>query len=718
MKVKAQRITEFLDGGNQCFMIPVFQRPYEWTTKEHCQILWDDLRIVSESNNPKPHFFGAIVRVVNPDTEESIIIDGQQRITTVSLLMLAIAHKLKYIKESNSNLDLPNEKDVLRMCLNYRGKQKLKLKLSQKDNIAYECVVNQEECPDSKHSKIIQAYNFFLSKLTQENINEIFDATHYLEIVDILLGKDDDEPQVVFESFNFKGLQLSDSDAICNFLLMGIQDYTTQEMLYEKYWQKIEQNSGFSPKDTDTFLWRFLQYKTNEPSGTKGLYAQFKRYYENTNSDKESILIELSYMSEIYKNIIQYKVKLPGQEIISDKINLKIKRILQELKMDTVTPFLMDVVREFYNNKLPEENFAELLDVLESYIVRRAINRMPTAAYNAFFLIIIKDIRKILSKRIYGNDYLDIFKYLIYHAQSRNANPADSIVYEILINNGLYDVAARVCGFILENIEKHHNPKEFVDTSMLTIEHIMPKTITGVWGDEWKKDLGDNWAEIHDKYLHNLGNLTLTGYNSEYSNRPFSQKKSLPQTGFDYSPLYLNSFMKNTNVWGKEQIEKRARVLAKEVLNLWPTYKPYNEYGVKDIGKFTLEDDYQQFVLRRKPEMATIQLLNESKEVRVDSWKDLYCQIINLLYNNDSYKKGMQRVFDFAGTNNMFNDIISDRPVNYGKNGEVFWEQIIPGISVYFRTNKSSIDLLSALKTWFGVLDISLDDFEIYLRDK
>ena len=221
MKVKSQKITDFLDGKNAHFMIPAFQRPYEWVAKEQCQILLDDLKDVAK--NPRPHFFGTVVRVIDTSTGDSIIIDGQQRLTTVSLLMLAIAHKTEELGKS-TDIELPRIEDVLSLCIDYRKHQKLKLKLSNKDMHSYSCVANKERCPEYEKSKIVQNYKYFYTALDEENINDIYKAAHSLEIVDILLEPSDGNPQLVFESLNSKGLGLTEADKICNYILIGL-DY-------------------------------------------------------------------------------------------------------------------------------------------------------------------------------------------------------------------------------------------------------------------------------------------------------------------------------------------------------------------------------------------------------------------------------------------------------------------------------------------------------------
>lgn len=706
MKVKSQKITDFLDGKNAHFMIPAFQRPYEWVAKEQCQILLDDLKDVAK--NPRPHFFGTVVRVIDTSTGDSIIIDGQQRLTTVSLLMLAIAHKTEELGKS-TDIELPRIEDVLSLCIDYRKHQKLKLKLSNKDMHSYSCVANKERCPEYEKSKIVQNYKYFYTALDEENINDIYKAAHSLEIVDILLEPSDGNPQLVFESLNSKGLGLTEADKICNYILIGL-DYEQQTEFYTKYWQPMEENVGTSPDDTTQYIWRFLQYKTNMKIGDKGLYQRFKQFCSEKNV--ASILCEMYEKSMVYHDIITRKIKKSDGTGLSEHINKKINNILSALKMQTALPLMLDVIDKYYLHQIPENDVVELLSVLEAYIIRRVIVGSPTSVYNGFFLM-NNEIDKML-KRFDDSTYLDAFKHLIHNAPTRAGNPSDTEVFDSLLYRNVYS-NQNVCNFILSTIEEKNNPKEQINTIGLSIEHIMPQKLTGHDGKKWQEELGADWESVHDKYLHTIGNLTLTGYNPEYSNRSFYYKKHLQDVGFDFSPLYLNSFMKETEIWDKEQIERRGRILAKRILNLWPVYEPVKQYSSKrDIDKFCLDNSsYKDAIMGKKPNKVVLSFIDD--EINVSSWKDLYCQIINILFNSADYKSKMQHAFDF-GNNGKFTEIISNVEEKRGKQGERMWEQIIPENPVWFKTCKSSIDICIALTVWLKYLGIPLEDVEIYLR--
>ena len=505
MKAKVLKIKDLLDGKDKRFVIPVYQRPYEWIAKEQCKVLFDDLQDIVKNNYAHPHFFGSIVRIRDVNTDENIIIDGQQRITTISLLMLAIAKRIEDLEKFNADAILPNRQEVLDACLDYKKEKKLKLKLSYKDTEAYECVANGRGCEqfDNK-SKIVQCYKYFYTALDADNINQIYKAVSCLEVVDILLGTEDDNPQLVFESLNSKGMGLTDAAKICNFILIGA-DYDEQLRLYEQYWVPIENNAGLTQDDTTKYIWRFLQYKTNNKTGDKETYNQFRQYYNG--KDRESVLKDMLNISSIYHDIITKRVKNLGTSVENKKINERLTSILDTLKTETTLPLLIDVVNRYYQALLSSDDVIAFFDVLESYIIRRGINGLPTSVYNGYFLM-NKQIDRELNTHN-NADYLDVFKYLINTTVGKSENPSDADVKDSLISRDVYNKNQRMCKYILQKIEERHNPKEVVNMGPLTIEHVMPQTLSGIDGKKWQEELGENWEQIHGKYLHTIGKYRM-----------------------------------------------------------------------------------------------------------------------------------------------------------------------------------------------------------------
>lgn len=701
MKVKEKSITEFLEGRKETFLIPVYQRNYDWE-REHCEVLWQDLEAASDVAHP--HFFGSIVRV--RDGDDNIIIDGQQRLTTVSLLMLAIAHRMEVL-----GLEKPDLREVMDLYQNGKRQPKLKLKLLREDMQAYECVVDHtRDCVRFSKSKIIKNYEFFHKKLDAENIERIFNATKKLVVIDVLLESDDDNPQAVFESLNDKGEKLNDADKIRNFILMNF-DYEKQCQLYDDYWTGIEKNAGLDSKDTTKYIWRYIQYKTNNKTGDKYIYSDFRNYIQN--KDKEQVLENMYFVSEIYNKIILNKVV----GVNAEQINKYLDFLLNDLKMQTALPLLLDVIEQYEAGNISGHDVVDILKVLISYIVRRGLVGMPNMIYNGFFLV-NKKVHYLLDKFPNGT-YLDVIKYIIYNAKNREENPSDVVILDNAVNTGVYNKNSTICRYILIQMEKDlmkkndPNSQHILNENVLSIEHVMPQTLSGFNGDNWKEELGNDWQTVHEKYLHTIGNLTLTAYNANLSNSSFTRKK---QELSNYAPLYLNQYLMESDTWNADKIFERSNIMARHILELWPIYKPENEYIVhENSNKLTLDNmRLSDIVLKRKPKQVELYFMDITLDVA--NWRDLYSLVIKELYNNAEYRAKMQRAFEMADISDVFNEIISNSPQIYGKSGAKLWEQIIPDNDVYFKTTKSSSDICIALKAWLKYLDIDPSDVEITLK--
>lgn len=701
LQAVSKKITKFMGDKQSKFMIPVYQRNYDWKKSDQCQVLWDDLEYIIEQGNNKPHFFGSIVSVRDAKTGDFVIIDGQQRLTTVSLLMLAIAHKIEIFQKYETDIELPDIVDVMSYCVDAKNKQRLKLKLIRGDMEAYQSLIESRSTTKYSNSKIVQNYQFFYNQLTLENITNIYQAMHQLEIVDIRLGDNDDNPQQVFESLNSKGKELEDADKIRNFILMGL-DYETQENFYKKYWEPMEENAGTSPEDTTKYIWNYLAYKTNKKSSLNDVYKQFKDYRMSI-PEPEHLLKDLLEMSDVY-----FKIKTTSG--FNFKIDSKLHDLLVGMETKVAVPLLLDVCDKYEKNIMTSDEVVELISTIEAYFVRRSVCRLKTAGTDKFFLI-NKKIDRIVSSNP-GAKYLDVFKYVLYYDTSSLRFPDNMEFVKALTENDIYSNDKKTCKYILGKFEIYNNPREHIDVFGLTIEHIMPQTLS----QEWKEDLGVEWEYVHSKYLHTLGNLTLTGYNSSFGNQPFRYKKRVAG-GFDESLLYLNKYMKDTEIWTEKEIKERGEFLARQFVEVWPTYKPEHKYEQgKDVQRVSLETEFlDDIVPRKKPQSVYLEFTDT--EYKTDDWRQLYVLVINALYeSNVEWKSRMQKIFRHGGDGDFVN-IISKEIAGQGQNGERFWEQIIPGENIYFRLNKSAVDLLKALRIWFSRLKIDFSDLEIELRD-
>ncbi|RDU64058.1 hypothetical protein CQA53_07915 [Helicobacter didelphidarum] len=579
MKAKETELLEFMRTAQQ-FIIPVYQRMYSWDIKQ-CEQLWNDILRIGSNANIKAHFVGSIVYIHDDiysisATKPLSIIDGQQRITTITLLLIAL-HEILHdedefigiskIKIQNQYLLNPYEK----------ADTKYKLILSQNDKDTLIAIIDTNKPTPSEESlKIKENLRFFREQLQKHKneIEQICIGLNKLVIVDIALKRPDDNPQLIFESMNSTGKALSQADLIRNYILMGLESQE-QTRLYEKYWREIEKEFGQEPyeKYFNNFMRDYLTLKTRNIPNENKVYEAFKKYIQENKIDTESFLQDLKAYSEYFCNIALDKEK-------DSKLQIAF-RDLRELKVDVAYPFLLEVYDDYKNNIIPKDDFEKIVRLVESFVFRRAVCKLPTNSLNKIFPILTKDINK--------QHYLqNIEAKMLQKLKSRFPN--DTEFESAFMTRDLYNFNKRM--FYLRKLENHKR-KEFVDTSAYTIEHIMPQNEN--LSPQWQQDLGENYQEIQEKYLHTLGNLTLTGYNSEYKDKPFTEKRDM-QGGFKESPLRLNEGLRQIEIWNEEAIKQRANKLAKEALDIWrcPTlskeilesYKPKNKlqeiYTTKD----------------------------------------------------------------------------------------------------------------------------------------
>lgn len=401
MKADVLPILKFM-ADNVSFLIPVYQRNYDWK-EQHCKELWKDLIKLSKTKNGRPHFFGFIVSDVSDVSGNMVIVDGQQRLTTISILMLAMLNKIKELKEFNPRQTLPDEHAIGKICWDYDAVQKLKLKLLPKKAVAYECLAFGKDCSEFDKTNIYKNYNYFYKQLTDKNINDIYNACRGLQVVSVVLGDKSDTPQSVFESLNATGLALSESDKICNYILSGVP-YTQQQYLYEKFWEKIEENVTTTrttepdSQCTTKYVQAFLHYKLNELVLDKAIYAEFKRYKEHSGQEANEILQDMLNMSAIYGRIKKGQV---GNNIIDQKI----KELLSIAKSEPLMPLLMYIIANYDadNNRLPET--MDMLHVIESYIVRCGVMGESVKSRDSM-LFVNKNIDKLFADGISRPDAL------------------------------------------------------------------------------------------------------------------------------------------------------------------------------------------------------------------------------------------------------------------------------------------------------------------------
>lgn len=550
MKATEANLLEFIKKSDQ-FSIPIYQRLYSWTEKE-CERLWDDIMNVG-SNNVPSHFIGSIMYIKDSSPiskpEPLLVIDGQQRLTTVSLLLEALARKI-----GDNEIEGFSAKKIRHYYLINpleTGDRKYKLLLSQNDRNTYISIIEQKEYPKDFSVRVKDIFEYFTSKidkLSENDIQNLCLGLSKLFIVDISLSRDKDNPQLIFESMNSTGKDLSQADLIRNFMLMRLEG-DIQKRLYEYYWRPMELEFGQEAYSSsfDSFMRHYLTMKTGNIPKIDEVYEEFKNYFYNSQKDNEEELKELKKYAAYFCAMALDKVEDKElKEAFSD---------LRELKVDVSYPLLLELYNDYKMGVLSKEDFIKIIRLIESYVFRRAVCGIPTNSLNKTFATFGKSIIK--------EKYLESVKAHFIKMTSYRRFPNDEEFKKELECRDLYNFRSR--SYLLRRLE-NHDRKERVNVSEYTIEHILPQNTN--LNHDWREALGPDWEKIQQKYVHTLGNLTLTGYNSEYSDKFFTDKRDM-KGGFRESPLKLNRGLANLDTWNEETILQRAENLSKEALKVW-----------------------------------------------------------------------------------------------------------------------------------------------------
>ena len=574
MQAQEKTLIEFLRDKQQ-FTIPIYQRTYSWTSKQ-CLKLWEDIKEISNSDKTEYHFVGSIVRLKrkldSSEISEQVIIDGQQRVTTILLLLSAII-------QSNINKERAEElKEDFLINKHGKGDLRYKMMLTQEDRPSLINLIDNRLNDEITSKRIKENFEFFKEEIAKENPEKIYAGVRKLMIVDICLDPKYDNPQLIFESLNSTGLELSQADLIRNFILMGLEQ-KHQEDLYYNYWHVMEKDFGQANYSVlfDRFMRDYLTIKNRNIPNIKSVYETFKNYFfKNGGINNVDVIIkDIHKFSQFYTRIALEK-----------ETNKKLKQAfadLNDLKVDVAYPFLLNIYDDFVQNVIDEEVFLEILNLIQSYVFRRFVCGIPTNSLNKTFANLYESINK--------DDYLNSLKAQMALMENYRKFPNDDEFMKELKEKDLYNIRNR--NFWLRRFE-NFGRKEFVRVEDYTIEHIMPQNPN--LSEEWKRELGSDFKRIQDSYLHTIGNLTLTGYNSELSDKPFARKKSI-EGGFDQSPIRLNRSLAKFSVWDEQSINERAKMLADEMIRIWPypaveeeVLSKYRNDKKADEKIYTIED--------------------------------------------------------------------------------------------------------------------------------
>lgn len=559
MKAKEAKLLNFLHTAPQ-LVIPIYQRLYSWSLKE-CEQLWDDIIRCGRDEDNQGHFIGSVVYIENglySVTSQSplLIIDGQQRITTVSLLIAALA-------EAVGDLELIegfNQAQLRGFYLTnplLSGEKRYKLILSLTDNETLRAIIDGKPLPVTSSLRVKENFDFFREKLRDKALLEtVCKGLGKLIVVDISLQRGNDNPQLIFESMNSTGKKLSQADLIRNYILMGLET-ERQTSLYNDHWRRMELLFGQEAysEQFDAFMRHYLTVKTGDIPKIDDIYEAFKQYFHQTKKTVECILAEIHQYAGYYCAIA-----------LGAEKNKELKMVFQnirELRMDVAYPLMLELYDDYKHDKLSVEDYSEALRLMESYVFRRAVCSIPTNSMNKTFAG--------LSKSFDKERYLESIKASFILLPSYRRFPGDEEFMRDIQTRDLYNFRSR--SYWLRRLENHKH-KEPISVEGYTIEHILPQCDNKQEKVpvSWRTELGDEWQRVWETRRHTLGNLTLTGYNSEYSNRSFSEKRDM-DGGFKYSHLRLNDGLSALDSWNESTISARAEKMAILASDVWPSAK-------------------------------------------------------------------------------------------------------------------------------------------------
>ncbi len=659
MQAKETKLQDIIEGTKQ-YVIPLFQRPYSWTPKEW-EILWKDLVDLCETENPRTHFIGSIVNMPTVSVPEGVakylLIDGQQRLTTIFILLILLrdkakeAQNLRFADEINNTLLVNQYKD---------GADYYKLMPTQTEGDRQifqdfiNCNINNSE------TLLTKAYNYFDKKLKQvelesEKLKKII--TSYFSVVSIVLDVDDN-PYLVFESLNAKGKKLEPADLIRNYFFMRIH-IDKQEEVNTSYWEPMQ--NALSSKNLTEYIRHFLMRDGN-------IIKQDDVYYSL--KEKISTTNAIDYLKELKKFSVYYQRLINPQFEPNPQLQKYLER-LNRIEVTTAYPLLLNFYNDYHENKITNSDFVSILRILENYLIRRFVCNVPTNHLNKIFPTVYP---QILAKFEYN--IVEGFKTVL---QSKGY-PKDNEFHIRFKETKFYGGGDRAIKtrLILETLEEKHAHKEQVPFSNLTIEHIMPQTLS----EWWQHQLGDEWEETRDLYLHTIGNLTLTAYNSELSNDDFFTKKEK----LNESHLEINKYFNQLNSWTRVNIEQRAEELSKQALEIW------SYFGQENSSPTDIQD-----VKGTTP--ISLKILGQRFEVQ--SWRDVLQQTLNTVADLEPEKFGI---------------IAENFPRYVGKDKNKF--RAIRGLQngYFMETNLSAQSIQKLCHQAMETIELTADDWNIEVR--
>ena len=673
MIAKASLFNEFMSVAKVQFVVPVYQRHYVWGINE-CELLFKDILEIGSDDNKPHHFIGSIVYVTDPVTttniREFVIVDGQQRLTTMTLIYLALHRWYK------TTGDEEKETEVYELYLiNKFSKnevKRIKLKPTENNEEALKHIFDNEDYKN--RSNLTDNFNYFMNQITEDNCQLIENGLKKLMFIEMVLNKNEDDPQRIFESLNSTGVDLSEADLIRNYILMNL-DIEDQNKIYKSYWGKIEdlakEESNNESKVSD-FIRDYITMTSKTITNQNKVYDTFKKIYPFKTIGKiEEILIPIKESALLYNKLLNPQNE-KDEDISKELFNIKL------MEVNVAYPFLMNIYKDYTDEKIDKKTFMDILNLLQSYVWRRFILDLSRNLLNRIFAS--------LYSKIDHNNYLYSLQLHLLMLTSTDRFPNNEDIDKILKEKDIYRMRTKSKAYLFQKLENHSKEKIDIKLSKVTIEHIFPQNPHRDWRNLLQNE---EYTIINDKYLHTISNLTLLDNNSSLGNKTFNEKK---EEGYKPSKLWLNSFLKEVDEWNIENLDKRFEKIKERFFNIWqyPDIEiPEKEKSI-EVDIFDSEDP-----THKKLEYAIF----FEKEIKIDTITSLYSIVMETLFAD--YK---DKFFSFEIT-----DLLK-----LEKNKKLFRDPLSIGNDYFIEANLSSKEKFNKIKQILKILDLDDKLFIVY----
>lgn len=671
--------SDLIEKNKRVFKVPVYQRNYDWSNVQ-CEKLYRDIMLAHERD--RKHFTGTIVYIVGlngSNLSEVLIIDGQQRLTTVYIL-------LKALYDAAKGVSTRIEEEICEVMFNRNCDEKYKLKLKPiKSDNEQLCLLIRDKIDDmDRNSNIYKNYILFKNMIEETvstgcDLSDILDGIKKLEMVEIILDKSQgDEPQKIFESINSTGLDLSLADLVRNYLLM---DDENQDELYENYWSEIEKNVGY--RNLGDFVINFLNSQITKAVNAKNAYQLFKEHCEQNNLSHEDVMKKLKRTSRYYGAFI-------GENHYYSKEITGYLQSFNIIKQTTVLPLLFRIFNDYEDRRIDDQTLCKVLDYLLTYYVRISaceINKNLS-----------KFMKSMYDRVIDGTSYDDYYERFVVFLNGLKANdrmPSDKEFEDALLYKPLYKKP--ICKFVLSVIE--NSTKEHIDVSNLTIEHILPQKANAA---VWKKEIGENYSSVYEVYLHTLGNLTITGHNSELGTKSFSDKKEIIRA--NSKAVILNREVLSADTWNETAILHRAKVLAALLIKKFNYEDIHSDFIDNTDSGFTLDSGLD--LTNTRPDSFSF----IGEYTKVSSWAEVLAKFMTVAYDLDTALLSdlASKDYTIPGANSVY---ISNDKRKLRKSRE------IDRSGIYYESNLSANTIASFIRNMMAQMDLDSEEFTFTLSE-